>query len=312
VSASDAETTIAWRRKALLLFVLAAALAVSNAALGATADAEISLVDDSGRRVTLKRPAQRIISLTPHMTELLFAAGAGARVVGTVDYSNYPEAAQRIPRIGDSAQLDLERIVALNPDLIVVWRNGNAQRQLDKLLHLGIPVFYNEPRRLADIARAIEQLGRLAGTEADALPAADAFATRAADLRRRYAGRPKVTVFFQIWVQPLLTVNGDHLISDVIRLCGGQNVFSDLKPLTPEISTESVLVADPEAIVGVTGESGQAESLELWKKWPRLKAVVRSNLFSIHSDLISRNTPRILDGAEQLCEHLDAARARRR
>jgi iron complex transport system substrate-binding protein len=193
-----------------------------------------------------------------------------------------------------------------------VWRNGNAQRQLDKLLHLGIPVFYNEPRQLADIARAIEQLGRLAGTEAVALPAARAFVARAADLRRRYAGRARMTVFFQIWNQPLLTVNGDHLISDVIRLCGGQNVFSDLKPLTPEISTESVLVADPEAIVGVTGESGQAESLELWKKWPRLKAVVRSNLFSIHSDLISRNTPRILDGAEQLCEHLDAARARRR
>ncbi|MBE0621489.1 MAG: ABC transporter substrate-binding protein, partial [Burkholderiales bacterium] len=145
-------------------------------ALGSAAGAaEIRLTDDAGRSVSLKQPAQRIISLTPHMTELLFAAGAGAHVVGTVEYSNYPPEAQRIARIGDSAQLDLERIVALKPDLIVVWQYGNAQRQLDKLLRLGIPVYYNEPRRLPDIARAIEQLGRLAGTDAIALPAAQAF-----------------------------------------------------------------------------------------------------------------------------------------
>jgi iron complex transport system substrate-binding protein len=294
------------RHRAIWRFVLAAALALS----GAAASAEITLTDDSGRSVTLEQPARRIISLTPHMTELLFAAGAGERVVGTVEYSNYPPAAQRIARIGDSAQLDLERIVALKPDLIVVWQYGNAQRQLDKLLRLGIPVFYNEPRRLADIARSIEQLGRLAGTEEHALPAAREFVARTAELRRRYAGGAPVTVFFQIWDKPLLTINGDHLISDVIRLCGGQNVFAGLKSLTPEISIEAVLAADPEAIGGVTAETGQAESLELWKKWPRLKAVTRDNLFLIHSDLISRNTPRVLDGAQRLCEQLNAARAR--
>jgi len=309
MSASGAHSIFSQRGRARLLrFVLAAALSVGSAAAGAG----ITLTDDSGRSVTLKQAAQRIISLTPHMTELLFAAGAGAHVVGTVEYSNYPAAAQRIARVGDNAQLDLERIVALKPDLIVVWKNGNAQRQLDKLLRLGIPVFYNEPRRLADIARSIGQLGRLAGTETVALPEARAFEARAAELRRRYAGRAPVTVFFQIWDKPLMTINADHLISDVIRLCGGQNVFSGLRPLTPEISTEAVLAADPEAIVGVTGEAGQAESLQLWKKWPRLNAVARDNLFSIHSDLISRNTPRVLDAAQQLCEQFDAARARRK
>lgn len=289
-------------------WVLAAALALGSAAVAA----EIRLTDDSGRSVMLKQPAQRIISLTPHMTELLFAAGAGGHVVGTVEYSNYPAAAQRIARIGDSAQLDLERIVALKPDLIVVWQYGNAQRQLDKLLRLGIPVYYNEPRRLSDIARAIEQLGRLAGTETVALPAARAFVARAAGLRQRYAGRAQVTVFYQIWDKPLMTVNGDHLISDVIRLCGGRNVFAGLKLLTPEISTEAVLAAYPEAIGGVTAEAGQAGNLDGWKKWPRLQAVARDNLFVIHADLISRNTPRILDGAQQMCEQLDAARARRK
>lgn len=294
-------------RQALLHGLLAAALALGSAA----AAADIRLTDDSGRSLTLSQPAQRIISLTPHMTELLFAAGAGGHVVGTVEYSNYPLAAQRIARIGDSAQLDLERIVALKPDLIVVWQYGNAQRQLDKLLHLGIPVYYNEPRQLADIARAIEQLGRLAGTEAAALPARRAFEARAAELRRRYADRAQVSVYYQIWDKPLMTVNGEHLISDVIRLCGGRNVFAGLKMLTPEISTEAVLAADPDAIGGMSAEAGQAGNLDAWKAWPRLKAVARGNLFVIHADLISRNTPRILDGAQQLCERLDAARARR-
>ena len=275
------------------------------------AAAEIRLTDDAGRNLILKQPARRIISLAPHLTELLFAAGAGGQTVGTVEYSDYPRAAQAIARIGDNAQLDLERIVALKPDLVVVWQNGNAQRQLEKLLSLGIPVFYNEPRRLPDIARAIEQLGRLAGTEAAALPAAREFRAREAELRGRYAGRAPVTLFFQIWDRPLLTVNGGHLISDVIQLCGGQNVFAGLKPLTPEIPTEAVLAAEPEAIVGVTAEAGQPGDLDQWKPWPRLKAVARGNLFTIGSDTISRNTPRILDGARALCEHLAAARARR-
>jgi len=311
MSANDAARGANHRRTALLHCVLVAVLAAVLALGSAAVAAEIRLADDSGRSVTLKQPAQRIISLAPHVTELLFAAGAGEHVVGTVEYSNYPAAAQRIPRIGDSAQLDLERIVALKPDLIVVWQNGNAQRQLDKLLRLGIPVFYNASRRLSDIARAIEQLGRLAGTETIASPTAHAFVAREAGLRQRYARLALVTVFYQIWDKPLMTVNGDHLISDVIRLCGGQNVFADLKLLTPVISTEAVLAADPEAIGGVTAEPGQAGNLDGWKKWPRLKAVARDNLFVIPADLITRNTPRILDGAQQLCGHLEAARARR-
>jgi len=300
-------TTGTWARQRCAALLLAA-LALA----GSAAAAEIRLTDDAGRSVVLSHPARRIISLAPHMTELLFAAGAGARVVGAVEYSNYPPAARRIARIGDSAQLDLERIVALKPDLVVVWQNGNAQRQLEKLLHLGIPAFYNEPRRLADIARAIEQLGHLAGTEAVAQPAAQAFLARSAELRRRYAGRDPVTLFYQIWDQPLMTVNGEHLISDVISMCGGRNVFAGMSALTPEISTEAVLAADPEAIGGVSAEAGQAENLDAWRQWPRLRAVARGNLFVIDADIISRNTPRILDGAEQLCEQLAAVRARRK
>ena len=288
--------------------MLAAALALG----GVAAAAEIRLTDDSGRTVVLQQPARRIISLAPHMTELMFAAGAGSGVVGTVEYSTYPEAAKTIPRIGDSVLLDLERIVALKPDLILVWQHGNAQRQLDKLLSLGIPVFYNQSDRLSDVARSVQKLGRLAGTEAIASTVAGAFVAREAELRKRYAARPPVRVFYQIWERPLMTVNNDHLISDVIRLCGGQNVMGELKQLAPVISTEAVLEADPEMIAGATAEPNMRDNLDNWKAWPHILAVKRDNLFVIHTDLISRATPRVLDGAQQMCENLDKARAKRR
>lgn len=286
------------------------ALAATLVLYSAAANAEIRLVDDKGETVVLREPARRIISLAPHVTELLYAAGAGERIVGAVDYSNYPEAARQIPRVGNNQQLDLERIVTLKPDLIVVWLHGNVQRQLDKLLKLGTPVFYNEPHRLGDIARSIEQLGQLAGTETVAAQAARAFAAREAELRARYAGRAPVRVFYQIWQKPLMTINGNHLISDVIRLCGGQNVFADLKPLVPVISTEAVVEADPEAIGTAIIDSKAQDGLDGWKKWSGLTATARNNFFRIPTDFISRHTPRILDGAQLMCEYLDAARAR--
>lgn len=273
--------------------------------------AEIRMKDDSGREVSLAQPARRIITLAPHIVELLFAAGAGERIVGAVEYSYFPEAAKRIPRIGDSAQLDLERIVAMKPDLIVVWQHGNAQRQLDRLLSLGVPVYYNEPRSLGDIARSIEQFGQLAGTQAVARPAAQAFAKREAALRATFSNRAPVRVFYQVWENPLLTVNGEHIISDMMRMCGAENVFAGLKTLVPAISVEAVLKADPEAIGGASVDVDTSRTLGQWKKWPRLTAVARENLFVIHGDLISRHTPRMLDGAQAMCEHIDAARSRR-
>jgi len=291
--------------------ILRCVLALAALLAGVAAASGIRLTDDAGRMLVLPHPAQRVVSLAPHLTELMFAAGAGSHLVGTVEFSSYPEAAKGIPRIGDSALLDLERIVALKPDLILVWQHGNAQRQLDKLLSLGIPVFYNQPDRLTDVARSIEKLGRLAGTEAIASAVARAFVAREAELRKRYAARPPVRVFYQIWEKPLMTINNDHLISDVIHLCGGQNVLGDLKQLVSVISTEAVLEADPEVIAGATAEPNMRDNLDNWKVWPRILAVKRDNLFVIHTDLVSRHTPRVLDGAQQMCENLDKARSRR-
>lgn len=284
---------------------------LATAAMAGTAAADIRMVDDHGRTVALAQPARRIVSLAPHVTELLYAAGAGERIVGAVDYSDYPEAAKSIPRVGSNRQLDLERILTLKPDLIVVWLHGNAQRQLDRLLTLGIPVFYNEPQRLGDIARSIEQFGRLAGTEAAAQRAARAFSARETDLRARYAGRPPVRVFYQIWEKPLMTINGQHLISDVLRLCGGHNIFADLAPRVPVLATETVVAADPEAIGTALIGAEVRKGLDSWKKWPRITASARDNFFYIPSDFISRHTPRILEGAQQMCESLEAARLKR-
>jgi iron complex transport system substrate-binding protein len=273
--------------------------------------AALQVVDDRGVRIDLPGPAQRIISLAPHITELLFAAGAGERIVGVVEYSNYPEAAKRLPRVGDTRSLDLERIIALKPDLVIVWLKGSPQTQLDVLTALRLPIYYNEPRALDEIALTIERFGELAGTSAVAQPAAREFRSRLAALRQRYRGRDTVTVFHQIWKQPLMTVNGEHLISHVLELCGGRNVFARLRPLAPHVVAEAVLEADPE-VIG-TGDRGglRAGGLDEWYRWPQLRAVARNNVYVVDPDLISQHAPRILDGAELICESLEAARRRR-
>jgi iron complex transport system substrate-binding protein len=280
-------------------------------ALSGAARAEISVTDGTGATVRLARPAQRIVSLAPHVTEVLFAAGAGDRIVGTVDYSNYPEAAKRIRRVGGYSRIDLEAVAALKPDLVIGWHSGNAPAHVDKLKALGLPVYVARPHRFEDIAASIEQYGRLAGTQASAEPAAAMFRQRLAELRQRYASRRPVRVFYQVWQKPLTTINGQQIISDAIGICGGVNVFAELPVLAPKINTEAVLVANPEAIVASGMDEQRPEWLDDWRRWTQLDAVARDNLFFIPPDLIQRHSPRLLDGAAMLCEHLETARGRR-
>ena len=270
--------------------------------------AAITVTDDAGKTVTLKAPAKRILSLAPHVTEQLYAAGAGDAIVGTVEYSDFPEAAKKIPRIGGHNSLDLERIVALKPDLIVIWLHGNSQKQLDRLLELGIPAYYNEPTKLDDIPRSIETLGILTGNSTQARAAATAFRAKVEALRARYANRAPVSLFYQVWSKPLTTLNGQHLVADVIGLCGGKSLFADLKPKAPAVAMEAVIEADPEAIVST---SILKDGLELWSKWPRMRAVKNGHLYEMDGNLINRHGPRIADGAEKLCEILESVRQRR-
>lgn len=276
--------------------------------LPAVAGAEIAINDDAGNRVVLPQPAQRIVSLAPHITELLFAAGAGGRIVGAVEYSNHPQAANHLPRIGSHAALDLERIAALRPDLAIAWGSGNSPAQVEQLRRLKIPVFVSEPQRLTDIPASLRTFGQLAGTDGEA--AAHAFAMRLAGLRARYGKALPVSVFYAIWNQPLMTVGGGHLINAAIELCGGRNVFAALTQPAAHVALEAVLQADPEVIVASGMDEARPEWLDDWRRWPQLRAVRRGNLVFVPPDLLQRHTPRILDGTERLCAALEQARQR--
>jgi len=270
--------------------------------------AAVTVQDDAGRTVTLKQPARRIISLAPHVTEQLFAIGAGARIIGAVDYSDYPEQAKALPRVGGYSRLDLERILALQPDLIVGWQSGNDARQLERLQQLGLTMYLSEPRHLDDIASDMERLGQLSGVARQAAAAAARFRTGIAALRDRHQGGMPLRVFYQIWNRPLMTVNGKHLISDVINLCGGDNIFADIGNLTPTVSVEAVLAANPQVIIASGMASERPEWLNEWRHWPQLAAVRNKQLYVIPPDIIQRATPRLLQGAERMCQQLDTAR----
>jgi iron complex transport system substrate-binding protein len=265
-------------------------------------------LDDTGKPVTLPRPAQRVISMAPHVTELLFSAGGGKRIVGAINYSDHPPEARAIPTVGSNSQLDLERVVALKPDLLIVWQSGNTARQVEQLERLGIPVFRSEPRTLEQVAASIERFGQLLGTQVQAGAAAAAYRSQLARLAARYGKRPTVTVFYQVWDKPLYTLNGKQIVSDAIRLCGGRNVFADLAVLAPEVGLEAVLQQDPEAIVAGDEHAPGDRGVNIWKAYSALQAVKRNNLFALDGELLTRPGPRTILGAAQLCEKLELAR----
>ena len=270
--------------------------------------AEVSVKDDQGNIVTLQQPAKRIISLAPHVTESLFAAGAGDKIIGAVNYSDYPEAAKKIPRVGGYPSADLEKIISLKPDLVIAWPSGNNLKQVEKLTAFGIKVFMSEPRYPQDIAKTIQRFGVLAGTTKIANKATDEFLQHYQLLKTNYSKKQKVKVFYQIWNKPIMTINGNHLISEIIELCGGENVFAGLKTLTPRISLESVLASKSEVIISGGMGKVRPEWLEEWKSWPELPAVKNGQLYFIDPALMQRVGPRILYGADKLCEFLEKAR----
>lgn len=275
------------------------------------AQAEITVRDDHGNTIVLKAPARRVISLAPHATELLFAAGAGEHIVGTVTHSDYPAAAKNIARVGDHHRIDIERLISLKPDLLVVWLHGSSARQIDALKRLGIPFFYSEPRKLADIPDTLERLGRATGTEEAARQSGKQLRDRLAQLEKTYKDRSPVRVFYQVWHKPLYTLSGVHIVSDAIRVCGGENIFQSLKVPAPTVSIEAVLLENPEAIVHAYRPDRPEKSLEPWRQYSSLTAVKNDNLFNIEADLINRAGPRMIEGAAVLCAHLEEARKRR-
>jgi len=263
--------------------------------------------DATGATVALAAPARRIVSLAPHATELLFAAGAGDRIVGVLAPADWPPEASRLAQVGTAAGIDLERIVALKPDLVIVWPYL-APSQIARLRSIGTAIFVSDPRTPEAIAAELERLGTLAGTGAQAENAATAFRARLAALERRAVATPELAVFYEIWNQPLYTVGGGHLISAAIRLCGGHNVFERLSTPAPQVGVEDVLAARPEAIVAGTDDAVRPDWLDGWRRWRALPAVAHDNLFVVDANLLHRAGPRFIAGAEQLCAALDRAR----
>ena len=250
----------------------------------------------------------RIISLSPHITELLFAAGAGDRIVGVDDSSDYPAAVAGIARVGEPAALDVEGLLKLRPTLIVLWESGTPAGRKAELERLKLPLYVTDQHHLDDIGATLIEFGRLAGTEAAAAAAASRYRVELAQLRSRYAARSKLSVFYQVWDRPLYTLSGAHVVSEVLSLCGGENVFADLSTLAPAIDKEAVLARDPDVIlIAATGAEGARQTLE-WSQLSNIRAVRRHHVFTVDPSLVGRMAPRILQGVRDVCRLLDAAR----
>jgi iron complex transport system substrate-binding protein len=297
--------TSAWRARARA--GAAAALLLMLLWAAAAGAAPLAVRDDAGREVALARPAERIVALAPHLTELAFAAGAGERVVGVMRYSDFPASARARPVVGDAFTLDFEAIVRLKPDLVLVWGSGINERHKQRLRTLGLTVYESEVGSVDGIVRTLRALGTLAGTA----PVADAEAARLharwRALKQAHAGQAPVRVFYQLWAQPLLTINGRHVIDEALRACGGVNAFAGLPALTPSVSWEAAVRSNPQLIAGMAGDDGRFAPGR-WLEFPRVDAVRHGRFAAIDGALIGRMGPRFIDGAEQLCHAVDAAR----
>lgn len=272
------------------------------------AHAAISVRDDANQLIQLQKPAKRIITLAPHATELIFEAGAGSVLVGVSEYSDFPPEAKKIPSVGNIFALDVERIIALKPDLIIVWGTGNGRNLANKLRDSKLPIFESDPRDFETIASNIERLSVLSGNEKVGYAAAKHFRARLAKLRQLFTSdhQSRLTVFYQISASPLMTINHQHIISSAIRLCGGKNIFDELNNISPTINSEAVIAANPDAIIFSEGE--KLEALSAWSHYPQLTFLKSKHQIPLNGDWIYRPTSRFLDGTEQLCRGLAALR----
>ncbi|MEK8033213.1 cobalamin-binding protein [Ideonella sp. DXS29W] len=267
----------------------------------------VSVVDDSGHTIRLDKPPQRVIALGPHLTEQLFAIGAGPQVVGVSRYSDYPAAAQALPIVGDAVAVQHEAIAKLKPDLVLVWRTGFPERARAPLQALGIPVYESEIRSVAGLAQSLRSLGRLMGRSEAGNEQARRVESQWAQLQAEYARRSPVRVFYQLWHQPLMTINREHLIHQAITACGGTNLFAELPSLTPTVSWETAVQRNPQ-VIAMAGAPSDRPELAQWPRFADVDAVKHQRFAMIDGDLIGRMGPRFVQGARQLCEAIDKAR----
>ena len=263
---------------------------------------------------------QRIITVAPHLSEMVDAAGGVERLIGVSAYSNFPESVKKLPITSDSRSVDLERMKQLKPDLIIYWRGGMPETQIESIKktfsstgnkgQAATQIISVEPKRLIDIAKDIEAIGKVLGTQAIANKNAKEFSAQIAALKSKYqsSNKRKVRVFYQVWSQPLMTLNQDHLIADIIQVCGGEQLFAKEKLLVPTVSREAVVEANPEIIFTATDSSSMKVDWSMWTSIPQLAASKNQALIALDGDMISRPSPRIIEGANKICSEIDKIR----
>src|ERR1700730_4961368 len=286
---------LAWLSTLLMLCASAAAAGV------------VIVSDDTGRTVTLPSTPTRIISLAPGATEMLFAAGAGQHVIATVQYSDEPAAAKQVPRIGDVVAIDMEKLVALRPEVAVVWPGGGNPAQIEEIGRMGIPLYRQQVNALADLPWSLSPPGGLRGKRAGAGQAARNIEGRLANLSQTYGGGRHPSVLLQVWNHPIYTVGGTHLISDALTLCGARNVFGDLRDLSPAVDVEAVVARNPDIIVAAAPPGAGTEWLADWRRFTTLRAVRTGNLIAFEDQRLTRLGPSVVTATEALCKVLASA-----
>jgi iron complex transport system substrate-binding protein len=251
----------------------------------------------------------RIVTLAPNLAELVFAAGAGDRLVGVSAYSNYPPAVETLPLVGDAFTIDQEQLALLRPELLLAWESGTPTHVVDELRQAGHTVEVIRTRSLADISAAVVRIGELAGTGRRAQEVAAEFTAALEELADSYRGAEAIRVFYQVSKRPLYTVGSEHYASELIALCGGQNVFADMDELAPAIDVEAVVDRDPEAMLA--SDDAGSDAFGEWDRWPAIAANRYGNRFLLPADELSRPTTRVLDAGRAICDALQAARERR-
>ncbi len=268
----------------------------------------VEVIDYYHRQVTLTAPAQRIVALSPHLVENVYSAGAGDLLVGAVSYSDYPVQAKNIPRVGSYIKTSLEALLVLKPDLVLLWGSGGGGYTVNMLQQLGLNVYVDDPRTLDDVARSINDIGVLAGTQIVSKKTVNSYTEKLKALRGKFENKTPVSVFYQIWNEPLQTLNNQHLVGDIMQLCGAENTFHDAATLAPIISMESVLTRNPHVIIASGTNNKRPKWLDDWRKWPHLSAVKNNQLYFITPDILQRHTTRILQGTELLCQYIERTR----
>ena len=297
----------------LYLIAIPFLLAASFCASVVSANTSVTVTDDFGRRVTVPYPPQRIVSLAPAATAMLLAAGASNRLVATIEYSGQPASERRLAQIGSAYEIDMERLIALRPDVVVVWPDGNNPAQIAAIERLGVPVYRQEAVTLDGIGQSLRRLGKLAGTSSAADREASSLQAKLATLRKEYADPTHVpTVFLEVWDRPLYTVGGKELMSDALQVCGARNVFADLPQRAPAIGIEAVIARNPDIIIAAAPPGRGASWLAQWRRFPALRAVRRGKLMTFDDQRLSGLGPGVIDATAAMCRKVAVLTGRAR